>query len=203
MSGVIERVIENWMNSSNERSYQIPFCQLLAAEGETVVYVSPHGPFEQGKDVVTIDDGGKVRAYQLKCGDIGLAEWRKNKGEINDLVEMPINHPGVLSSRHHTPYLVTNGEIKDTAIKAINSSNQSWRKRRFPALRTVSRGQLLKRFLAVHGSYLPKELADFTLFMELVLRDGREPLHKDQFSRLLESILPLENAKLRSQVTRR
>jgi hypothetical protein len=195
MSGVIERVIENWLNSSNERSYQIPFCQLLAAEGETVVYVSPHGPFEQGKDVVTIDDGGKVRAYQLKCGDIGLAEWRRNKGEINDLVEMPINHPGVLSSRHHTPYLVTNGEIKDTAIKAINSSNQSWRKRRFPALRTVSRGQLLKRFLAVHGSYLPKELADFTLFMELVLRDGREPLHKDQFSRLLESILPLENVK--------
>ena len=102
---------------------------------------------------------------------------------------MPINHPGVPTSRHHTPYLVTNGEIKDTAIKAINSSNQSWRKRRYPALRTVSRGQLLKRFLAVHGSYLPRELSDFTLFMELVLRGGREPLDKDQFS------LPLENGK--------
>jgi hypothetical protein len=193
MIGVIERVIENWLNSSNERSYQIPFCQLLAAEGETVIYVSPHGPFEQGKDVITTDSSGKVRAYQLKCGDIGLAEWRKNKGEINDLVEMPINHPGVPTPRHHTPYLVTNGEIKDTAIKAINSSNESWRKRRYPALRTVSRGQLLKRFLAVHGSYLPKELSDFTLFMELVLRGGREPLDKDQFSRLLESILPVEN----------
>jgi len=192
MTGVIERVIENWLNSSNERSYQIPFCQLLAAEGETVIYVSPHGPFEQGKDVITIDETGRARAYQMKRGDIGLTEWRKNKGEINDLVEMPINHPGIPMSRHHTSYLVTNGEIKDTAIKAINSSNQAWRKRRYPALRTISKGQLLRRFLAVHGSFLPRELSDFTLFMELVLRSGREPLDKDQFSRLLESILPLE-----------
>jgi hypothetical protein len=48
MPGVIERVIENWLTSANERSYQIPFCQLLAAEGETVIYISSHGPFEQG-----------------------------------------------------------------------------------------------------------------------------------------------------------
>jgi hypothetical protein len=61
MSGVIERVIENWLTNANERSYQIPFCQLLVAEGETVIYVSPHGPFEQGKDVVTVDKRGQPR----------------------------------------------------------------------------------------------------------------------------------------------
>ena len=81
MPGVIERVIENWLTSANERSYHIPFCQLLAAEGEPVIHVSPHGPFEQGKDVITIDKKGKLRAYQLKQGDIGLAEWRKNGSE--------------------------------------------------------------------------------------------------------------------------
>jgi hypothetical protein len=47
---VIERVVENWLTSVNERQYQISFCQLLAAEGETVVYISPHGQREQGKD---------------------------------------------------------------------------------------------------------------------------------------------------------
>lgn len=33
---MLERVIENWLASVNERQYQIPFCQLLAAEGEKV-----------------------------------------------------------------------------------------------------------------------------------------------------------------------
>jgi hypothetical protein len=155
MPGVIERVIENWLTSSNERSYQIPFCQLLAAEGETVIYISSHGPFEQGKDVVTIDEAGRPRGYQLKCGDVGLSEWRKYKGEINDLVELPIGHPAVRTSGAHIPFLVTNGEINDPAISAIRSSNEAWRRRRHPALRTISKGQLLKRFLAVHGSYLP------------------------------------------------
>ncbi len=191
MPGVIERVIENWLTSSNERSYQIPFCQLLMAEGETVIYISSHGPFEQGKDVVTIDKKGRPRGYQLKCGDLGLSEWRKYKGEINDLVELPISHPSIQTSGKHIPFLVTNGEINDPAIRAIESSNQAWRKRRYPTLRTISKGELLKRFLDVHGSYLPKELSDFNLFMELVLRDGREPFDKENVCKLLESVLPL------------
>ena len=192
MSGVIDRVIESWLTNSNERSYHIPFCQLLAAEGETIIYVSPHGPFEQGKDIVTTDKTGRVRGYQLKCGDIGIAEWRKFKGEITDLVEMPVNHPSLKGRRPHVPFLVTNGEIKDTAIRAIISSNQAWKKRKYQELRTVSRGELLKRFLAAHGSYLPNDLSDFKLFMELIVRDGREPLDKEKLSRLLESVLPLK-----------
>jgi len=193
MLGVIERVIENWLTSSNERSYQIPFCQLLAAEGETVIYFSSHGPFEQGKDVVTIGKNGKLRGYQLKSGDFGLSEWRKHKGEINDLVELPISHPAIQPSRKHTPFLVTNGEINDPAIRAINSANEAWHKRRYPILRTISKGELLKRFLAAHGAYLPKKLSDFNLLMELILRDGHEPLDKEKVCKLLESVLPFAN----------
>ena len=141
---------------------------------------------DRGKDVVTIDEAGRPRGYQLKCGDVGLSEWRKYKGEINDLVELPIGHPAVRTSGAHIPFLVTNGEINDPAISAIRSSNEAWRRRRHPALRTISKGQLLKRFLAVHGSYLPSELSDFNLFMQLVLRDGREPLDKENVSKLLE-----------------
>jgi hypothetical protein len=204
MPGVIERVIENWLVSSNERSYQIPFCQLLATEGETVIYISPHGPFEQGKDVITLDRNGAPRAYQLKSGAFGLAEWRRFKGEINDLVELPIDHPGVRSGRQHIPFLVTNGEINDPAIRAINSANKAWRRRRYPSLRTVSKGELLKRLLAAHGAYLPHELSDFNLFMELVLRNGRGPLEKEKVCKLLESVLPLGSGeKLKTtEVTR-
>ena len=65
---MIERVVENWLTSVNERQYQIPFCQLLAAEGETVVYISPHGQREQGKDVITLGRDRAPCAYQLKLG---------------------------------------------------------------------------------------------------------------------------------------
>ena len=51
---MIERVVENWLTSANERQYQIPFCQVLASEGETVLYISSHGALEQGKDIVTL-----------------------------------------------------------------------------------------------------------------------------------------------------
>ena len=144
--------------------------------------------------MVTLDSNGTPRAYQLKSGAFGLAEWRRFKGEVNDLVELPIKHPGVRSSRPHIPFLVTNGEINDPAIRAINSSNEAWRSRRHPALRTISKGELLKRFFAVHGTYLPQELSDFNLFMELVLRDGRQPLEKEMVCKLLESVLPLRSA---------
>lgn len=195
MHGVIERVIENWLTSANERTYQIPFCQLLAAEGETIIYISPHGPFEQGKDVITIDPQGKTRAYQLKNGDFGLAEWRKHHGELTDLVELPIAHPGIRNKGHHMPFLVTNGELKDTAIKAITAANTAWRRRRYPALRTISKGELLRRFVKASGAYLPRELAEFTAFLELVIRDGREPLEKEKFARVWESILGLATSR--------
>src|SRR5262249_38503203 len=151
----IERVIENWLTSVNERQYQIPFCQLLAAADEEVVYVSTHGPFEQGKDIITLTRNGPPRAYQLKTGDLNLAEWRKIKGEIEELVEYPINHPAVRTKRQHEPILVTNGELRDTVVQAINVANQAWRRRRFPALRVITKSTLLQRFVALHGTFLP------------------------------------------------
>jgi hypothetical protein len=108
---------------------------------------------------------------------------------------MPINHPALVTTRQHVPFLVTNGEIKDTAIKAIMSSNDAWHRRKYPRLRTIGKGELLKRFLAAHGSYLPQNIPDFKLFMELIVRDGREPLEKDRVSALLESVLPLNSTR--------
>jgi hypothetical protein len=108
---------------------------------------------------------------------------------------MPINHPAIIPSRQHIPFLVTNGEIKDTAIKAVMSSNEAWRQRKYPPLRTIAKGELLKRFLAAHGSYLPQEVSEFKLFMELVVRDGREPVDKERLSAFIESILPLKSAR--------
>src|SRR5271157_168157 len=84
--GLHARIIENWLTSINERQYQLPFCQVLAADNETILYVSSHGPFEKGKDVITRTSEGEFRAYQLKARDLGLTEWRAIYGEIANLV---------------------------------------------------------------------------------------------------------------------
>ena len=76
-TGLIERIVENWLTSASERTFQIPFCQLLSAKGEKLLYIATHGQFEKGKDVITELPDGTLRAYQMKGGDIKLAQWRE------------------------------------------------------------------------------------------------------------------------------
>src|SRR6202049_2336115 len=88
--GLLRRIIENWLTSANERQYQIPFCQLLSAEGESVLDISTHHPHEKGKDILTLSPDGTIKAYQLKAGRIDLGTWHSIEGEINNLVELPV-----------------------------------------------------------------------------------------------------------------
>src|ERR1035438_9535575 len=117
MSGVLERAIENWLTKVNERQYQLPFCQVLAARGEAILYVSTHGPFEKGKDIITRTRKGEINAYQLKAGNIGVGEWRAISGEVANLVEYAIELPGDTPITRFTPFLV------DRKSTRLNSSH--------------------------------------------------------------------------------
>jgi hypothetical protein len=110
---MIESVIANWLTKTNERNYQIPYCQVLLTEGHRVLYVSTHRPMEQGKDIVTVDEDGGYNAYQLKTGNIDQKTFRGIKGEVEELVERSIVHPSVDKAKGHRAYLVLNGEITD------------------------------------------------------------------------------------------
>jgi hypothetical protein len=135
---VIERVVENWLTSSNERQYQIPFCQLLAAEGETILHISTHGPMEQGKDVISRGRDGSIRAYQLKGGRLTQKDWRKYKSELDELVVYPVEHPSIRTRKLHHPFLVTNGSVADTVINSIRSANKAWSRTHANALRLIA-----------------------------------------------------------------
>jgi hypothetical protein len=190
---LLGRVIENWLTSINERQYQIPFCQVLAAEGETILYISTHGPFEKGKDVITRTAAGEIRAYQLKAGNIGLNDWHKIYGEIVSLVELAIELPGRPPITDFVPYLVTNGELTVPVVEQIRVANLTWRSRAVGnELRVIQRGELFERFRASHGAYLPRELTDFRLFLELIQRDGSAPAEKEKAARLIEYVLPVK-----------
>lgn len=183
------------MTSVNERQYQLPFCQVLAAEGETILHVSTHGPFEKGKDIITRTARGEIRAYQLKAGSISLNGWRGIQGEIANLVELAIEFPGKDPITDFVPYLVTNGELTDPVLEQIRVANVTWPRRGVrKQLRVVQKGELFDRFKASHGAYLPYELVDFRTFLELILRDGSEPADKEKAAQLIEHVLPHEPA---------
>ena len=185
---MIERAIENWLIRTNERNYQAAFCQVLMHQGHRVLYSSSHGPMEQGKDIITVGPDAECHAYQTKTGDIGLTEWRAIAGEIQELVELPVNYPGIDKAKLHKAYLVNNGSISDPVRIQINDRNEdNIRKgRRYAHLEVIGRDSLLKFFIDAQGRFVPRELPDMRSFLELYLEDGHAMLPTDKMFAVLE-----------------
>jgi|WetSurMetagenome_2_1015567.scaffolds.fasta_scaffold36484_2 hypothetical protein len=186
---MIERVIENWLTNTNERGYEIPFCQLLISEGYTILGMSFHGQVEQGKDIIALNKRGAPCAFQLKSGNINQYAWNKIKSEIDDLLEMPIKHPKINSQLKRHCFLITNGIINDKIKKDITDRNVGLKQRGLPALKIYDGPELLSKFLAINGRFLPTQPPDLRVFLELLMFDGRKMLDKDLLSRFLEAIL--------------
>ena len=180
---MIERAIENWLTSTNERNYQVAFCQILMLKGYKVVYNSSHHPMEFGKDVVAIDPEGACCAYQLKTGDVSLGEWRKIWGEVQELIEIPPDHPSVDKSKTHKAFLVTNGNVTDPVRAQITQRNDdNQRKQRDCAyLDIINKESLLQMFIEAQGHFIPTEVEDFDSFLKLFQADGTDFLEKEAF----------------------
>jgi hypothetical protein len=145
---------------------------------------------EQGKDIITIGPDGLCHAYQTKTGDIGLGEWRGMSGEVQELIELPVDYPGVDKSKQHRAYLVTNGSVTDPVRTQINDRNEdNVRKGRgYAPLEIIERDSLLKAFVDAQGRFVPRELPEIRTFLELYLEDGRAMLPKEKLFALLDNI---------------
>lgn len=189
---MIERAIENWLTRTNERNYKIPFCQALAREGHTLVFISADRPMEQGKDIITIAPDGIPYAYQLKGGDIGLGRWRTEvRPEIEELIQLPIVHPNIDKKKLHKSFLVLNGGISDEVriqIDQINEDNVR-RNRGYSHLEVIGLQQLLKTLKDAQGKFVPHRLSDFKSFLELFLASGKGLLDKAKFFAFLNGAL--------------
>lgn len=197
---MIERAIENWLINTNERNYQIAFCQVLLLKGHKVIYISSHRPMEQGKDIITIDSADNYCAYQLKTGKIDLNEWRRIWGEVRELMELPIIHPSVNKTNVHRSFLVTNGEITDEVriqIDNINGDNQR-KGRQYSYLDIINGQTLLQEFVNASGQFIPKELKNFNLFLKLFLANGTDFLPKDKYFDFLNNAIFHDIPKLKS-----
>ena len=188
---MIERAIENWLTKTNERNYQIAFCQVLLKKGHKVIYISSHRPMEQGKDIITIDPHGVCHAYQLKTGDIDLSAWRKISGEIVELMQVPVVHPSVDKNKVHKAYLVTNGNVIDEVRVQVDQRNEDnvRKNRNYSHLDIINKESLLKEFIDAQGEFMPKELDDFDLLLKLYLSDGKDFLYKERFAKFVFNTL--------------
>lgn len=202
---MIEKLIENWLINVHELGYQIPFCEVLLTQKYTVLHVSRHGRGEHGKDVIARGPDGRLFAFQLKGGDITLPTWHDIRGEVEELVRLPVSVtlPTISQEEPHVPVLVTNGEIRGDAPTSIKGFADTWEKLGAPSLKVWQKHQLLSMFVNAHGTYLPAGLGDFRQFVELYVSDFHDRLPREKLAEFLSKLVVQDIAKGRNKKTKR
>jgi hypothetical protein len=196
---VLRRLLENWLDSASERAYQPAFCQMLSAQGHTVLHSTRHSQLEFGKDVLSISPDGAPCAYQLK-GNPGsrltLQQFREIQNQLVQLVTQPIIFPG-LPIRAHKTFLVTNGTVDEGAQKALDELNRGFLASRVLGHPTelISRGHLIKWANDLGVCLWPSELEDVNQLLQLLVTQGNEILPTHLLHDLLIPLLVMGKDK--------
>lgn len=197
---MLNKAIDDWLANVSERTFEVPFAQLLMLEGYSVVHLAnPHGPMEQGKDILAIDPSGVPCAFQLKQGNLSLKNWRNPdeplKGQVEDLLDLQIQHPSVRRGQPHKAFLVTTGSLDETLRQHIDVFNQTRRDGHKPELTVIVRGELLMRFEKAFGGFLPVQLKSLRDFLQLITADPRGTPDKARIASLFDGLLAKLDAK--------
>jgi hypothetical protein len=201
--GVLERVVEYWLTNAGERTYEIPFAQLLIAEDYTLLHGPVHHAFEHGKDIIAYSPAGELCAFQLKGGDIGLAELDQHQGQLLTLVSTAITYPGVEPPRRpDRAFLVTNGELSPPARDRLAAINTAQRGMGLGLLAVIEKEQLISRFRKAYGQYIPTEANDLNVLFQLLTHSGESPPAVSAFFALQNSVIKLGSAQ-QSKTNRR
>ena len=189
---MIERLIGNWLPSAGERGYEVPFAQLIASEEHRVIQGPVHHPFEHGKDILTFAANGELHAYQLKGPDlVSLGDFEKIQEQLFALAGTAITHPAVTPARRAARvFLVTNATLTPPVRDRIEKFNIANLPSGWPPIEPIERDQLLTRFVAAHGNYLPQSLPDIRTLLELYYSDPASLFPVKLFAEYLSAILP-------------
>ena len=190
---MIEKLIENWLDSASERSYQPVFVQILTARGYRVVHSTRHTVLEYGKDVLAIAPDGSGCAFQLKGnpgGRMGLNEFRRDiQPQLIQLISQPVVSPGFPSASHKS-FLVSNGYFEEEVQRAVDDLNQG---PYMSNIALISRGKLICWCQDIGTSLWPSELNDDRLLLELYLTNPKDVLPVGKLSRLIRKVLKLNS----------
>ncbi|MBS1551970.1 MAG: hypothetical protein JST15_07880 [Bacteroidetes bacterium] len=201
---MIERIIENWLDKANERSFQIPFCYVLINEGYTIIHSTKHNIMEMGKDIIALDSDGKTPcAFQLKNvkgSKLTLTEYRNDlENQLNSLVYNKIIHPSIDYNGKHKSFIVINGEIDEAVQISIDQFNSTIEERGLLPIKIITKGQLLKKFIDLQDKLWPTELKNIKEFLEIYVEDGKGVLPKEKFAQLLFNSLPFDKEDVKEK----
>lgn len=197
---MIEKLLENWLDNSTERSYQSVFVQMLSAQGYRVVHSTRHASLEYGKDILAIDQNKNGCIFQLKSHPgkkLGLSQFRDEiQLQLVQLMTQAVVFPG-FPAPPYKAYLVSNGYFEEEVQRAIDDLNK------MPSYPTkvslLSRGNLLDWCKDFGSSLWPSELTDSRSLLELFLSDPRDILPAIKLSQLIGKVLALESADTKLQ----
>lgn len=187
---MIEKLLENWLDSASERSYQAVFVQMLSAQGYLVVHSTRHATTEFGKDVLAIAPDGIGCAYQLKGNPgkrLSLIEFRNEQAQLVQLMSQPVTFPG-FPNRAHRSYLVTNGYFEEEVQLAVDQLNRG---PYMSKVELISRGQLFNWCNEFGSALWPSELTDTKTLLELYLADPTGPIPKHKLFEILCCVLKI------------
>lgn len=193
---MLERLLEGWLDSASERSYQGPFCQVLSVKGFKILHSTRHCALEYGKDIIAVANDGTLCAYQLKGNPgtrLSLAEFREIQNQLVQLVTQPIIYPGMTISPHKS-FLVTNGLVEEEVQRALDDLNRAWAAQGAIGhpVELISRGQLLADIQTYGTSLWPSELEDINKLLFLLVKDGKDHYPFEVASQLLQEVLLLD-----------
>lgn len=194
---MIERLVENWLDNAGERGFEMPFAQLLTLEGHRVLQGPVHHPFEHGKDIITIAPDGATCAFQLKGPNLRrIEDFEKIHGQLLALVSTAVSHAGIGSPRRpDRVYLVTSGILTPPVRDRLQHFNLGNEPHNCPAVEPVEREHLLSRFIAAHGAYLPQNLPDVRVLLDLYYADPSTLFPVRRFATYLTDLLPFPPAQ--------
>lgn len=189
---MLENLLENWLDSASEKSYQPSFVQMLAAQGYCVLHSSRHCALEFGKDVIAIAPDGTPCAFQLKGnpgGRLGLNEFRSDlQQQLIQLMSQPIVFPGMPDGVAHRSFLVSNGYFDEEVQRAVDDLNRG---PYLSKLSLIGRGQLITWAKDLGISCWPSEISNIRELLEVYILDGRDLLPMKRLASILEEILAL------------
>jgi hypothetical protein len=199
MSGVHERLIEGWLDSASERSYQAPFCQMLVAEGYRILHSTRHSSIELGKDVVAVHPKGSACAYQLKGqpgGRLTLHAFREIQGQLRELTDIALPFSGHQKTQHRS-FLVTNGYVEEEVRLAIEGMNAGNANSGYPdrRLEVIQRGDLLQMAQRLGASLWPTEIQGTHALLQMLVDEGDGPFPVERATSMLADMLGLGPVK--------
>jgi hypothetical protein len=155
---VLRDVVAGFLDTVTEREFDAPLITLLAARGFTDVHFL-HGVFEFGKDFIakgvkpadgdtgTGEPSSWIRhqfAIQSKAGDLGLADWRAVRPQLDEARLDDLAHPAFDQALPRAAVLVTTGRLVGGASVEAQSYREAERRRGRPDFEVWDREWLLE-----------------------------------------------------------